>query len=689
MTERWVWTRRVTVKTGGAFLIVGLLIFHGGCSRSLSVSKAKSETERLFKGPFSEGRYGQVIQEAERHLNQDDPLYKDAIYYMYQARRAQLDAQAERIEEAKSLARRKKISEVDEKATPPEEGAPRERSLIRRKSGFTEPPLLEAPYVDKALLARLNRKIPSLNIIDGEVDFILFELFKNTGVNIIADPGLMKGKKISLRLQDETILNILQYMAENQGFDYAFRDNTIWLTAPEEEKLLTRVFRLKHGFAASRLERDFQSLSDLSFLNTATKPEGSAATGGGRGSRKGGRTGGESEEQVPSALELFLEDLPKLVKWPAGSRHFVDKKKNLVIIRSLPETLEELEKLFQEIDINPVQILIETRFIEVGDIDDFDFGTEFNISTDRKKRQIDEGTGSFFGLPQAPTNTTGSNILLSGVMNGVDFQAAIFVLDRLESANTLSSPRVTTSNNSTATLAVVTNLVFIESFDVEFQETPVAPTTQIGQQTVIEQVPPTLVAEINDSNFTGIVLNVTPSVGADGKTITLVLQPVVRAVVDEIILQSTAVIPVANGETVVSPEIKRPIIETRFVNTQLAVEDGSTVVMGGLSTLRESTIENKIPFLGDIPILGYLFRRDTRTKNKKNLMIFVTTRILNEEGGGYIDEEVNVGPGSSGEESRHEFSPEPFPFLTPPLLKEEPITEREGEREETLEEIFR
>ncbi|WDT73678.1 MAG: hypothetical protein MPW17_22320 (plasmid) [Candidatus Manganitrophus sp.] len=131
-------------------------------------------------------------------------------------------------------------------------------------------------------------------------------------------------------------------------------------------------------------------------------------------------------------------------------------------------------------------------------------------------------------------------------MSGSRFQAAIFVLDRLETSNTLSSPRVTTSNNSMATLAVVTNLVFIEDFQVEFPQTPIAPGPVGGQQVVVNPIP-TLVATVNDRNFTGIVLNVTPSVGADGKTITLTLQPVVRAKVDEIVLQNTAVIPIPGG----------------------------------------------------------------------------------------------------------------------------------------------
>jgi len=652
-----------TIKKRVWFLVLVLLLSQG-CSHIIPdferYSGGKIVKSRRFSVPFSEGKYDQVIEEAGHHLDREDPLYKEAVYFMYRAKLAQLQELERQGEQARKLRSRDAMSDVDEKATAPKEGPSRNRSEIQRESGFTEAPHPPEPFKEPALLEKLNRKIPSLNIIDGEVDFILYDLFKNTGINIIADPGLLKGKKISLRLQDESILNILKYMAENQGFEFSIRDNTLWLTAPKKDLFVTRVFRLKHGLTASQLKRDFESLADLSFLNQATQGGG----GGGGGQRT------TQEKEVQSALEIFMENIPKLVDWPAGSQFFIDKKKNLVVIRSTALTLKEIEKLLKEVDINPIQVLIETRFIEVADLDAFDFGVDFNAA--QREKNLSGNGGTFFDVPLGapPIPPGGTNVLLTGVISRTQFQAAIFVLDRLESSNTLSSPRVTTSNNSLATLSVVTNLVFIEEFQVKFPQTPIAPGAVTGQQVVVNPTP-TLVATINDKNFTGIVLNVTPSVGADGKTITLTLQPVVRAVVDEVVLQNTAVIPVPGGSQLVTPTITRPIIETRFVNTQLAVEDGSTVVMGGLSTLKETTVENKVPFLGDIPFLGRLFRRDTRTKDKKNLMIFVTTRILNEEGGKYTEEKSAATPPSS----LHESSPEISPMI--PSIREEALPSRE------------
>ncbi|WDT73676.1 MAG: STN domain-containing protein (plasmid) [Candidatus Manganitrophus sp.] len=210
---------------------------------------------------------------------------------MYRARLAQLQEQERQAEHARKLREREATIDVDEKATAPKEGPPRNRSAIQRESGFVEPPFPPEFPKDPSLLEKLNRKIPSLNIIDGEVEFILYDLFKDTGINIISDPGLLKGKKISLRLQDETILNILKYMAENQGFDFAIRDNTLWLTVPKKEQLTTRVFRLKHGLTASRLTRDFESLADLSFLNQATQQQGEREASEGRGPFRRGRGG--------------------------------------------------------------------------------------------------------------------------------------------------------------------------------------------------------------------------------------------------------------------------------------------------------------------------------------------------------------------------------------------------------------
>lgn len=663
--------RRIDLNTFGrtfATIVLGLAVsLASGCITPF-FDGDRYEGTRLalateYNNLMAQRRYRDVISLAEKHIDPEDPYYRDAIYYMYQARLQEIQEVELRAEQLRKVRNRSSLSEVDEKATLPdtiEERPTRDRSEIRRDSGFTEP-LIKQPTGE--MREKLLSKIPVLNVIDTELDYVIYEIFKNSGIKFIVDPALIQDRKVSVRVTDETVLGFLDYLRQTQNIDYTILNNTLRLH-PLNTDFQTHIFRLKHGLSPSALSRDFQSLSDLSFINRANEPGGSSGGGGGGGGGGGQGGGGQggnttqgSGEVGKSYLDLILEQLPEIVSWPEGSQGFVDRKNNTFLVRSTPGTLREIEQILHEVDVLPVQISIESRFIEIRNMDDFDFGTNFSLSGitfgssggDLGEVTIGDGTGTFFGNAlTSMSGSRGTNFLFSGPLDEGEFSATIFVLDRLTTAETLSSPSVTTANNSTATIAVVQNLVFVEEFRVE-EGQPVSDNAGGGGiGTTVFQVP-SLVATINDENFTGFVLNVTPSVGTDGEHISLTIQPVVREVVDEVVIESSAVLATGNSmtnddtQTFVSPDITRPILETRFVNTNLTVRDGATVVIGGLTRFVDSSTEDKVPFLGDIPILGRLFRRDTRQKEKRNLLIFVTARILNPEGGLYTDSVREVG----------------------------------------------
>lgn len=338
--------------------------------------------------------------------------------------------------------------------------------------------------------------------------------------------------------------------------------------------------------------------------------------GGGKISEVSGELGKKA------SIEVILENIDKLVDWPEGSTVLLDRKKNLVFIRTTERIHREIAALIKELDKDPVQIVIESRFLEVSRLEDFDFGFNFKVH---------ETSGTFFNIPfSAPPPTTGgSTIVLSGVLDQFDFQAVLFLLDRSENVTTISSPKVTTTNNSQATIAVAKNVPFVENYEVVTSGVSDVNPSAAGNVIVSQ---PALKAIINDQNFEGIALNVTPSVGADARTISLVIQPVVRSIVDEEVIQNAALI-----EDVTVPSIVRPIIESRIVNTQLTIEDGNTVVLGGQITARSSFTRQQTPFLGDIPVLGNLFKRKTTKNEKRNLLIFVTAHILSPAGQGYAD----------------------------------------------------
>jgi len=127
----------------------------------------------------------------------------------------------------------------------------------------------------------------------------------------------------------------------------------------------------------------------------------------------------------------------------------------------------------------------------------------------------------------------------------------------------------------------------------------------------------------------GVILNVTPVVGPDGYTIDLTMMPQVVELVEWIDYGSTVLDP---GGVLRRVPMPQPIFHSRSIATSISIWDGQTVVMGGLITEQQSTTVDKIPFLGDIPLIGYLFQSKTSKSVKRNLLIFVTANLVDPAG---------------------------------------------------------
>ncbi len=626
------------------------VLFFAGCAHQAKKTdtqgenKDNAENERgiaELKKLYQKGLYNEVIVKADKLKKSKNPeVRRKANFYLFSARRAQLLEEKALVERQGELGREKMLLDAGKAAQLPKEKSKRSREEIEEIPGLGESLSVEYTEMPPEIKKKLLQRVGTINLIDADLDFLLFEIFRSTGVNILADTALLQGKKITIRVRDETIEDILSYLSDQYNLEYRAKGHTIYLTVQKGvAELETRVYRLNKGLNESRLVRDFVALSDLSFVQSLSAVGGGGGAGGGGGMGMGwgmgmdtgmGMSGGagskisevSGELGKKASIEVILENIDKLVDWPEGSKLLLDRKKNIVFIRTTAKIHREIAALIKELDKDPVQIVIESRFLEVSRIEDFDFGFNFKVR---------ETSGTFFNIPfSAPPSTTGgSSIVLSGVLDQFDFQAVLFLLDRSENVTTISSPKVTTTNNSRATIAVAKNVPFVEDYEVVTSGASDVTPSAAGNVIVSQ---PALKATINDQNFEGIALNVTPSVGADAKTISLVIQPVVRSIVDEEVIQNAAII-----EDVTVPSIVRPIIESRIVNTQLTIEDGNTVVLGGQITARSSYTRQQTPFLGDIPVLGNLFKRKTTRNEKRNLLIFVTAYILSPTGQGYAD----------------------------------------------------
>ncbi len=248
--------------------------------------------------------------------------------------------------------------------------------------------------------------------------------------------------------------------------------------------------------------------------------------------------------------------------------------------------------------------------------------------------------------------TTGNSLLapaigaVSGVFTDPQFQLVIRALNQKKGVDLLSAPRVTTKSGQRAVIEVIREFKFPTEFDPPQIPQSVGSTIidtiggvggGLSSNSGSFPVTPTTPTAFDVRN-TGVTLEVEPVVGPDGYTIDLNLVPQVVEFEGFINYGSPIQTTSTNilGQQVVNvitPNvINQPIFSTRKVTTSVSIFDGNTVVLGGLMREDVQKVEDKVPLLGDIPIIGRLFRSSVDQHLKRNLVIFVSARLMNPAG---------------------------------------------------------
>ncbi len=227
---------------------------------------------------------------------------------------------------------------------------------------------------------------------------------------------------------------------------------------------------------------------------------------------------------------------------------------------------------------------------------------------------------SGFGSAASSSDQIGT---IRGILTNPQFQVIIKALSQKQSADVLTSPKIVTISGAQAQIRVAQEFIYPTTFTTA--------TIQPGTAVTGAVTPPTIVPSTPSAFATrpvGVVFNVTPFVGADGNTIALTLIPQVTDFLG-FINYGNAI----NLGTITTPnDIKQPLFSTRDLITSVVIWDGQTVVLGGLITEQLQKIDDKVPFLGDLPMVGRLFRTKTTQRNKTDLLVFVTARLVDPAG---------------------------------------------------------
>jgi general secretion pathway protein D len=254
------------------------------------------------------------------------------------------------------------------------------------------------------------------------------------------------------------------------------------------------------------------------------------------------------------------------------------------------------------------------------------------------------------GIPQGANVASPGIFGLAGVFTNPQFQLVIRALSQQKGVDLMSAPKVTTKSGNSATIKIIREFPFPTEF--EPPEEPPEPSLGsavaglgeggggggiISQNSMVAPATPTAF----EKRDLGVMLEVNPQVGADNYTIDLSLRPEVVEFDGFINFGSPVIGPTLNplvipsgiGITTLTPNVmNQPIFSVRRVETSVSIWDGQTVAMGGLIREDVQKVDDKVPFLGDIPLAGRLFRSSVDQKIKKNLIIFVTARLLDASG---------------------------------------------------------
>jgi len=236
------------------------------------------------------------------------------------------------------------------------------------------------------------------------------------------------------------------------------------------------------------------------------------------------------------------------------------------------------------------------------------------------------------GTASLGTNA-GSLARLTGIVGEFDVDAVVRALAQRQGADLLSAPRLTVLSGETASITVAQEMRYPQSFtEIQSQVGSTAGGATGGSGSAGVTITAGTPQDFATRNV-GVELHVTPHVEADGRSISLDLNPVVTDF-DGFMEYGGPSLAISAGRSVtVPPGFYQPIFSVRELETQVTVWDGATLIMGGLTREEAKEVEDRIPLLGDIPGLGQLFRSRGESTQKRVLLIFVTAHLVGPGGG--------------------------------------------------------
>jgi type IV pilus assembly protein PilQ len=415
----------------------------------------------------------------------------------------------------------------------------------------------------------------SLNFQNVEVRSVLQVLADFTGLNIITSDSV--SGNLTLRLKDVPWDQALDIILKSKGLDLRKEGNVVWI-APRDELATREKLALESRSQISDLE---PTQTESFQLNYQKAPD----------------------------VQLLLTNAQQRILSKRGSAA-VDARTNQLFVQDTPSRLEDVRRMIRAVDIPVRQVMIESRIVEATDTFGRNLGVRMGYSEDRRIAggrpgfsfgadlvNTGQNAGIVTGTPTInagglQVNLPGGGIgsAVAGTFSTLIFNSSFSRLLALEltalqadgKGKIISSPRVITANQNEALIE--------QGVEIPYQQASSSGATNVAFRKAT------------------LSLKVKPQITPD----------------DNVIMKLNV-----NKDSIgqVIPGFG-PTIDTKQVTTEVLVENGGTLVIGGIYTQTEGSNTSKIPVLGDLPYLGFLFKQNTKQDNRGELLIFITPKIL-------------------------------------------------------------
>ncbi|MDD5116474.1 MAG: secretin N-terminal domain-containing protein [Candidatus Omnitrophica bacterium] len=423
----------------------------------------------------------------------------------------------------------------------------------------------------------------SLDFQDVSIKDVLKMLSMQSGMNFIASEAVAD-RRLTLYLDKVPLSQAMDkiFSANNLSYEMDPKANIFIVKdwGKMEIETITKVFYLKHATVSS------SSLKTEASGNTGTEE----SEGGGGSST--GKWKSEEESGITYSVKKLLSGNGSLVE---------DYRTNSLIVTDTPARMKVISQVIASLDIEIPQIMLEVEMLDVSKNAIDKLGAKFGQSPFTAYLfGASAATGFPFGswskvldAAKGSLNINPGSVDDDGTVNGNPYQVQVDFLKTQADTRVLARPRIMTLNNETAEIKITTDEVIGETTDTEGQGTASSTTTSA------ERVE------------TGVLLRVTPQINSDNGDITMFIYPSVRDA----------------ATSSFNSDYKDP--EERSTKTTVKIKDGETVVIGGLIRHDKSETMTKLPILGDIPLVGVLFRHKDKDRDReRELLVFITPRII-------------------------------------------------------------